>query len=276
MYLGNHYATVREEDTGCRREEIIEMKPYLRFRWAFLLIAALLAAGCFAGTQSKGSENRIPRYNVWDTVTAMGGEEEGYALYTYVILDGNTNTRTEGGKRNEALLDAIVNPTADPDEEVRDPAGQTGVLRRECNMFYIPLNQKTLPEFASPLTLYNLPLAQQLAREFARSIQENPDLVQRLQYSGPFLVAAPVPLPGMRNRPSKILIADLSSTSPKKIRRVVAAFRQQQNANPVDDLDRFRAIRLALYGDILQGKYIFIVNANLIDFVPMGGGAYGE
>jgi hypothetical protein len=107
-------------------------------------------------------------------------------------------------------------------------------------------------------------------------MQENPDLAQRLLYSGPFLVAAPLPLPGMRNRPSKILIVDLSFTSPKKIRRVVAAFRQQQNANPVDDLDRFRAIRLALYGDLLHARYVSIVDANLTGLVPMGGGAYGQ
>jgi hypothetical protein len=239
-------------------------------------MAALLMAGCFAGTKSKGSEKRIPRYNTWAAVTSIGEEEGGYALYTYVILDGNINTKTEGGKRNEAILDAIVNPAADPDEEVSAPGSQTGVFRRECNIFFIPLNQKILPEFASPLALYNLPLAQQIAGEFARSLQENPDIAQRLLYSGPFLIATPAPLPGLRNRPSKILIVDLTFSSPKQIRRVVAAFRQQQNANPVDDLDRFRVIRLALYGDLLQAKYVSIINANLTDYVPMGGGAYGR
>jgi hypothetical protein len=247
-----------------------------RSRWVFLLIAAFLTAGCFAGTKSKVSENRIPKYNAWAAISSMGEEEEGYSLYTYVILDGNANIKTDGGKRNEALLNAIVNPVANPDEEVRSPDNQTGVLRQECNIFYIPLNQKILPDFASPLALYNLPLAQQLAGEFARSVQENTDVAQRLLYLGPFLVSVPTSLPAMRNRPTKMLIVDLSSTSPKNIRRVVAAFRQQQNANQVDDLDRFRAIRLALYGDILQARYVSLVNANLTGFVPMGSGVYGQ
>jgi hypothetical protein len=252
------------------------MKPLLRTRWLCLLMAALITAGCFAGTKSKGSKNRIPRYNAWAAVNSMGEEEGGYALYTYVILDGNINTRTDGGKRNEALLEAIVNPVAEPDEEVRGPGDQTGALRRECNVFYIPLNQKMLPEFASPLAMYNLPLAQQFAREFARSMQEDPEVAQRLLYSGPFLVAAPVPLQGMRNRPTKILIVDLTFSSPKDIRQVVAAFRKRQNANPVDDLDRFRTVRLALYGDLLKAGLITIANIYLTDNVPMGGGAYGR
>jgi hypothetical protein len=262
--------------TGYRGEEIIDMKPLLRPKWALLLAAALLAAGCFAGTKSKGPENRVPKYNVWAAISSTGEEEEGYALYTYVFLDGNTNTKTDGGKRNDALLDAIVNPIANPDEEVRGTENQAGVLRQECNIFYIPLNQKILPEFASPLSLYNLPLAQQLAREIVSSMRENMDVADRLLYTGPFLVTLPVRLPAMRNRPAKMLIVDLSSTSPKNIRRVVAAFRQQQNANPIDDLDRFRAIRLALYGDVIKANYVSIVNANFTGLVPMGGGAYGQ
>jgi hypothetical protein len=244
------------------------MKRFMRLSWLYLVISTLLIGGCFGGKTTKGVADQIPMYHAWDTLTSFGGEEEGYALYTYVILDGNSNTKTEGGRRNEALLNAIVNVTANPGEAVRSPGNPAGALRQECNIFYIPLTEKTLPQFSSPLALYNLPLAQQLVAGFARSMQENQDISQRLQYSTPFLVSVPVPLPGMSNRATQILIADLSSTRPKDMRNVVAAFRQQQNPNVVDDVDHFRLIRLSLLDGILPLNYITIVKANLTDSIP--------
>jgi len=245
------------------------MKRFMRLSWLYLVISTLLMGGCFGGKTPKGVDDQIPMYHVWDTLTALGGEEPGYSLYTYVILDGNSNTRTEGGRRNEALLNAIVNATAKPGETVRGPGNPAGVNKQECNIFYIPLTEKTLPQFASPLALYNLPLAQQLVAGFVRSMQENQDISQRLQYSSPFLVSVSVPLPGMSNRDTKILIADLSSTRPKDMRQVVAAFRQLQNPNVVDDVDHFRLIRLELLDGILPLKYIVIVKANLTDSIPL-------
>jgi len=250
------------------------MKRLMRLSWVCLVIATLLMGGCLTGKKAKVVDDQIPMYHVWDTLTTFGGEEEGYALYTYVILDGNTNTKTEGGRRNEALLKAIVEASANPGEAVRSPGNQTGALRQESNIFYIPLTEKKLPQFASLLALYNLPLAQQLAAEFARSFQENVDLGQRLLYSSPFLVSVPVPLPGMHNRATKLLIADLSSTRPKDMRQVVAAFRQQQNANVSDDVDRFRLIRLTLLGGILPLQYLTIVKSNPNDIIPLDSDRY--
>lgn len=238
------------------------MKRFMRLSWVFLFIATLIMGGCFGGKAAKVVDDKIPMYHAWDSLTTLGGEEEGYALYTYVILDGNMNSKTEGGKRNEALLKAIVEVAANPGEAVRSPGDQAGVVRQECNIFYVPLTEKLLPQYASALALYNLPLAQQLVAGFVQSMQGDQDLSQRLQYSSPFLVSVPVPLPGMSNRATKLLIADLSSTRPKDMRQVVAAFRQQHNANVADDTDRFRLIRLALLGGILPLKYISVVKTN--------------
>jgi len=244
------------------------MKRFMQLSWLYLVIATLLMGGCFGGKTRKGVDEQIPMYHVWGTLASLGEEEEGYGLYTYVILDGNSNTRTEGGRRNEALLNAIVNVTASPGEAVRSPSDPTGVHKQESNIFYIPLTQKMLPQLASPLALYNLPLAQQLVAGFVQSMQENGDIRQRLLYSTPFLVSVPVPLPGMRYRATKLLIADLSSTRPKDMRQVVAAFRQQQNPNVIDDVDRFRLIRLSLLDGILPLHYITIVKTNLTDSIP--------
>jgi hypothetical protein len=231
-------------------------------------MATLLMGGCLGGKTAKVADDQIPMYHAWDTLTAMGGEEEGYALYTYVILDGNTNTRTDGGRRNEALLKAIVEAVANPGEAVRSPGNQAGVARQECNVFYIPVTEKPLPQFASPLALYNLPLAQQLVEGVVRNIHGDEELSNRLQYSSPFLVSMPVPLPGMSNRATKLLIADLSSTRPKDMGQVVAAFRQQQHANVNDDVDRFRLIRLELLDGILPLKYISVVKTNPSEIPP--------
>lgn len=244
------------------------MKRLMLLSWVSLVIATLLMGGCFGGKTAKVVDDQIPMYHAWDTLTSLGGEEEGYAIYTYVIIDGNTNIKTEGGRRNEALLSAIVEAVADPGEEVRSPGNPTGVVRQERNVFYIPMTEKILPQFASPLALYNLPLAQQLVEGFVRYMQGEEDLSKRLQYSSPFLVSVPVPLPGMGNRATKLLIADLSSTRPKDMGQVVAAFRQQQNANVSDDVDRFRLIRLALLGGILPLQYISIVKTNPNDIPP--------
>jgi hydroxyethylthiazole kinase-like sugar kinase family protein len=73
----------------------------------------------------------------------------------------------------------------------------------------------------------------------------------------------------MRYRATKLLIADLSSTRPKDMRQVVAAFRQQQNPNVVDDVDHFRLIRLSLLDGILPLHYITIVKTNLTDSIPL-------
>jgi hypothetical protein len=250
------------------------MKRFMRLSWVFLLTATLLMGGCLGGKSAKVADDQIPMYHAWDTLTALGGEEEGYALYTYVILDGNTNTRTEGGRRNEALLKAIVEAVANPGEAVRSPGNPAGVVRQQCNVFYIPLTEKILPQFASPLALYNLPLAQQLVEGFVRYMQENQDISQRLRYISPVLVSAAVPLQGLSNRTTKLLITDLSETRPKDMGQVVAAFRQQQNANVGDDVDRFRLIRLELLGGILPLKYISIVNTNPNYNIPLD--SYGQ
>jgi hypothetical protein len=244
------------------------MKRFMGLGWICLVMAALFMGGCFGGIKAKGADGQIPMYHAWDTLSSMGGEEEGYALYTYVILDGNSNPKTDGGRRNEALLNAIVNVAANEGEAVRSPGNPAGALRQECNIFYIPLTQKELPQFSSPLALYSLPLAQELATVVVRSMQENGDLSQRLLYGTPFLVSSPVPLPGMSNRATKLLIADLSSTSPKKMRQVVAAFRQQQNANFVDDADRFRLIRLELLSGILPLQYLSVVKMYPTAIIP--------
>lgn len=244
------------------------MKRYMLLNWVYLAVAALLIGGCFGGIKSKISDDQIPRYHVWDSLTSMGEEVEGYALYTYVILDGNTNTRTDGGKRNEALLKAILEPAATPGEAVRGPGSPAGVSRQQCNIFYIPLTQKTLPQFASPLALYNLPLAQQLVTVIVRSMREDGDISRRLQYSTPFLVSVPVPLPGLGHRPAKILVTDLSSTDPDDMGGIVAAFRQQQPTNVTDDADRFRSIRLALLGGVLPLKYATVVKTNPAEGIP--------
>jgi hypothetical protein len=238
------------------------MKRLMLLSWVSLVIATLLMGGCLGGKTAKVVDDQIPMYHAWDTLTSLGGEEEGYALYTYVIIDGNTNTNTDGGRRNEALLKAIVEAVAAPGEAVRSPGNPKGVVRQECNIFYIHMTEKNLPQFASPLALYNLPLAQQLVEGFVRSMQGEVDLSNRLQYSSPFLVSVPVPLQGMGNRATKLLIADLSSTRPKDMGQVVAAFRQQQNANVSDDVDRFRLIRLELLGGVLPLQYISIVKTN--------------
>jgi hypothetical protein len=244
------------------------MKRFMLSGWVCLVIATLLMGGCFGGKTAKGVDGQIPLYHAWDTLSTFGGEEQGYALYTYVILDGNTNIRTEGGRRNEALLNAIVEAAAIPGEAVRSPADPAGVLKEESNIFYIPLTEKTLPQFSSPLTLYNLPLAQQLVAGFVQYMQENQELCQRLQYSSPFLVSVPMPLQGLNYRATKILIADLSFTRPKDMPKVVAAFRQQQNTDVADDADRFRFIRLALLDGILPLKYLSVVKSNFTDNIP--------
>jgi hypothetical protein len=256
------------------KEEKNPMKLYMRLNWVYLVIAAMLISGCFGGHKSKVSDDLIPRYHVWNTLTSFGDEEQGYGLYTYVIIDGNTNTRTDGGKRNEALLKAIAEPAANPGEALRSPVNPSGVFKQECNIFYIPLTQKMLPQFASPLALYNLPLAQQLVAGFVRSMREEGDMSRRLMYSTPFLVSLPVPLPGLGYRPAKMLIADLSSTGPDDMRQIVAAFRQKQNSNVGDDLDRFRLIRLELLGGVLPLNYISVVNTVPADTIPLD--SYGR
>jgi hypothetical protein len=248
------------------------MKRYMRLSWFYLVIAALVMGGCFGGKKSRVSDDRIPRYHVWNTLTASGDEEQGYALYTYVIIDGNTNTRTDGGKRNEALLKAVTEPVANPGEAVRSPSNPAGVYKQECNIFYIPLTQKTLPQFSSPLALYNLPLAQQLVEGFVRSMRENGEISRRLVYSTPFLVTLPVPLPGLGYQPTKILVTDLSSTDPDNMGQVVAAFRQRQNANAADDADRFRLIRLELLGGVLPLNNVSVVDTK--PAAPVNGYGY--
>jgi hypothetical protein len=250
------------------------MKRFVRLGWVYLLIAVLPMGGCFGGKAAKAVDGQVPRYHAWDTLANFGGEEQGYALYTYVILDGNMNPKTEGGRRNDALLKAIVEAAAIPGEAVRSPGDPAGVLKEESNIFYIPMTEKTLPQFSSPLALYNLPLAQQLVEGFVRSSQADEDLTKRLQYSSPFLVSVPVPLPGMGYRATKILVADLSSTRPKDMQRVVAAFRQQQNTNVADDVDRFRTIRLTLLDGILQLQYISVVKTNPNDIPPPDSDRY--
>jgi hypothetical protein len=238
-----------------------------------LMMAIVLLGGCFGGVANRAADNMVPRYHAWDSMTAQGEEQRGYALYTYVIQNGNSNLKTSDGKRNEALLIALTQPVAEPDEPVHAPGESAGVLRNECNIFYIPLTQKILPEFASALALYNLPLAHQIATGFARIIQNNYELGQLLLFGeGPFLVASPVPLAQLNYRPAKILIADLTETKPKAMRQVVAGFRKPQNAQVADDLDRFRLIRLTLLDSVLPLSRLAVVNTVPIAPPPPYGG----
>jgi hypothetical protein len=255
--------------------ENILMKNRIVAGWKMLLLlmATVLMGGCFGGAANRAADNLVPRYHAWDSMTAQGEEQRGYALYTYVIQNGNSNLKTDDGKRNEALLTALTQPVSEPDEAAHGPGESAGVMRNECNIFYIPLTQKILPEFASALALYNLPLAHQIATVFARIIQNNYELGQLLLFGeGPFLVASPVPISQLNYRPAKILIADLSQTKPKAMRQVVAGFRKPQNAQVADDLDRFRLIRLTLLDSVLPLTKLPVVNTLPIAPPPPYGG----
>jgi hypothetical protein len=244
-------------------EETILMKNKIVSGWnmLFLMMAIVLIGGCFGGVANRAADNMVPRYHAWDSMTAQGEEQQGYSLYTYVIQNGNSNLKTSDGKRNEALLIALTQPVAEPDEPAHAPGQPAGVLRNECNIFYIPLTQKILPEFASALALYNLPLAHQIATGFARIIQNNYNLGQLLLFGeGPFLVSSPVPISQLNYRPARILIADLTEIKPEAMRQVVAGFRQPQKAQVGDDLDRFRLIRLALLDSVLPLSRLAVAN----------------
>lgn len=251
-----------------------------------LVIATLLLAGCAGAlpraapppadetwkpaTRGNGGSLNIPKYHVWSPLTGYGHEEQGYALYTYVILGWTVqDPRSPEGERYERLLEAVVQAVQTAGEALRKPGKPDGHLRRECNVFYLPLLKQELSKGASPLASYNMVLGQRIKAALVQALQQEPEIARRLdQGAGPFLVSLPGPLSTSGPRITRLLLADLSRTHPAAMKEVVAAYRKQLNAEAVDEVERFAPIKLALLNGILAINDIQLVRAALADIIP--------
>jgi hypothetical protein len=220
-------------------------------RWLIILTLGLWAivAGCPQRPLTRqGQATRTPEFHTWDLLTRMNAEQNGYAMYTYVLfgrrLDIPGGIQAATRQRYESLLDAIVGSTLKQSEARNLP-------REETNDFYIP-------SFAAgekpSLANYDVSLSlRYLAAIGILLSSENPRLAERLTTEpGPFLVSTLKPIGQIRTEKAPLLYADLSSTNDAAMPEIIAAYKTRLAQTTVSGMERFAPLRLALLNLILD------------------------
>lgn len=234
--------------------------------WILFLLPALILLGtcCFQkeNPKSSGMENRsigggknsskavtqVCRH-VWDLMTVMDTEEEGFGMYTYVLFPRRLDQPMtyEVKERYAGILAAISGTTL----SLQEYGKLSPRNKDEINLLYIPaLKQGRKPTLSN----YNSTLAMLYLARIALLCQvSHPELANNLERRpGPFLISLPSPIGQIGNEQVSLLYADLSTTNPDIMKEVIAVYKTRLAGKPVDKIEHFRSLRLALLNMILN------------------------
>jgi hypothetical protein len=232
-------------------------------------------AGCSANQAVKEERSLVDKatpkgkisYHVWGSLLNYGAEQKeypGYALYTYLLFNANqSDATTQEGKRYDAILRAVL-------LDVKSPTVGTaaGWPKDNTNIFCIPFVSRYVDK-DNALKKYDFVNAQKYLAELQRSVNNNPDLLNRLNHRpGPFLISLCEPLPRLQGRaPTSLLYLDLTDMPAAGMREVLDAYRDRLDAAPLKNVEKLRESLV-----IILLKYALVIDANLkIVKVAMAG-----
>lgn len=236
------------------------------------LVGAMIMLGTAVGaaaanTQDQGSTKKF-YYHVWAfLITELGNEDPGYGMYTYVLFGRNLrfpfDTSSKTFKRYIRLLDAVVHSTLSNEDKHKLP-------EKACNIFYVPgvkdrkNNEESFFQFSSNLHLrnlatnkgvdYNFNMAMHYLTLIPNAVLETKQKLaeQFITKPGPFLVSTLKPIGKIIDSQSHLLFADLSDTNHAAMDEIVTAYKQRINLKPVNDIERFKTLRLQLLNLVLN------------------------
>ena len=177
----------------------------------------------------------------------VGGEPQGYGMYTYVLFGRKVGLREPPPpaavlQRYESLLKAL-------EGRVRSAAtlDAAGVARSRVNLFCIPaVTENKL----AALENYNSEIASIYLIWAGQATLQDPRLHDKLGAGdGPFLVSSLKPLTAGAGGP--LMVADLGDTAPAAMEEVVMEYRRQLSAKPLASVEDFKSLRLKLLNLIL-------------------------
>lgn len=229
-------------------------KEYLHQGYAIALatVIVLAVAGCATAPSTveepiTRGENGGPRQHVWDALTDMFAEKEGYGMYTYVLFGRRLKPAAGLGQatrdRYESLLKAIHASTL--------TVSEMGEFDKQgANIILIPatamVNEPSIRNYHSVLAKRYIALLSGLVQD------TEPALSDRLTTrQGPFLISTPIPMGAMEPEKTVFLYADLSTTNSAAMSEIVAAYKRRLKKG-VGDVEQFRSLRLSLLALILE------------------------
>ena len=175
-----------------------------------LLIVALPGCAIKSGGWSRTTSATIPSVHLWGYLYEYGGEEKGFATYTYV-LSGRDASHPATQERYWALINAIRSSTADVEEL------PTHASKSWFNLFLIPVGSDR-KDSNDPLLNQKLSLHLLTALSMA--------LPGKFDNPGPYLITLTKPIEyGQKDEIADFLYLDLSNKNRKAMRAYVNAYK---------------------------------------------------
>jgi len=232
---------------------------------SLFLFACVNQPGSQVPPGSRGDGGTPPSLHAWELLTEMDSEEDGFAMYTYVLfgrrLDFPAGIDSATKERYNSLLNTIVVSTLRTSEIGKLP-------KEETNLFYIP----AIAAGKKPsLNNYNAVLAMRYIIMLSKMVKhDNPKLADLLtDRPGPFLISTLMPIGEIGKDQTDLLYTDLSTTNPAAMAEIVAAYKRRISSKSVTKVEHFWPLRLALLNIVLNADdNVKLVKVALAEWLP--------
>ncbi|HZD54294.1 MAG TPA: hypothetical protein VE175_14690 [Woeseiaceae bacterium] len=225
-----------------------------------------------AGTTTRQGQKSSVLLSVYEFLDERATEEEGYGLYTYVLLVPGTNA----SRRNVAFLKELLASTNRAGEEFAS-------VRRHLNIFYVPTQNRVqalvlarssadaAAAIAAP-GVYHYERAQRLLlRLCIAPATRNPKLCSS-GWRGPYLLTLPEPLSAAETVPAAHLFVDLSDIHERAFGEFIRAIKEQVMQPDFTDRQKVDTLRLRLLDITLKAAdWLNPIKEGVAEIVFLGG-----
>jgi hypothetical protein len=196
-------------------------------------VVAVLIAGCGSGgrkTEGAGDEESPPTAHCWQYLYSYGGEDSGYATYSYVLAGRDESNETASALYLE-LVKAIRGSTVGVDNLPEE------VSRTDFNVFLIPSASDTGAGSHDP--------DYELSKALLASLSTTSPL--RFSQPGPYIITLYQPISfGEGVGVADILYIDFTNVQSAAIPEVVRTYKSRISDEELDGIERLRSLRLSL------------------------------
>jgi hypothetical protein len=202
------------------------------------------------------------------------GVDEGYGLYTYVLLAQGRGTN----ERNVAFLRELFASTS-------RTKGELAAVRRQLNIFYVPVQNRiqalviarssadAAAAIAAP-GMYDYEQAERLlSRVCTETATSNPKLCARA-WRGPYLLTLPKPESASAPLSPARLTVDLSDVHERALGEFIAALKEQVMRPDFTDRQKIDTVRLGLLDITLKAAdWLYPIKEGIAEIVFLGDDA---
>ncbi|WP_342866455.1 hypothetical protein [Pseudoalteromonas fuliginea] len=191
----------------------------------YFLITVVLASCSSTGSRYPASIDKgIPSSHVWQYLHFYGGEELGYATYSYVLV-GRDHSNQKSTSLYYDLIKAIQASTVNA-ESLKDIVSMSSL-----NLFIIPKSGDE-PDY-----------------ELSKSLLASLSTTSPLNFSrpGPYIITLYQPISiDNGDKIADILYIDLTDVHRKAIPEIVRTYREQVIDEELDGIEKLKSLRLSL------------------------------